>query len=58
VWGYPVLPLLFVLSSVAIVVNQVITQPYESMFGLMLVMAGVPAYLLWARRRPPTGARS
>jgi APA family basic amino acid/polyamine antiporter len=58
VWGYPVLPLLFVLSSVAIVVNQVITQPYESLFGLMLVMAGVPAYLLWARRRPPTGARS
>ena len=58
VWGYPFLPLLFVLSSAAIVVNQVITQPSESLFGLMLVVAGVPAYLLWARRRPPTGVRS
>lgn len=52
VWGYPLLPLLFVASSAAIVVNQMITQPVESAMGLLLVLAGVPAYFLWAKKRP------
>ncbi len=52
VWGYPLLPLLFVASSAAIVVNQMITQPLESAMGLLLVLAGVPAYFLWAKKRP------
>ena len=52
VWGYPLLPLLFVASSAAIVVNQMITQPVESAMGLLLVLAGVPTYFLWAKKRP------
>ncbi|HWP36984.1 MAG TPA: amino acid permease [Gemmatimonadales bacterium] len=50
VWGYPVVPVLFALSSGAIVVNQVITAPGESAAGLGLVAAGLPVYLLWRRR--------
>ena len=53
-WGYPILPALFVLSTVAIVVNQVISQPVESATGLLLVLSGLPVYFLWARRGQPT----
>lgn len=53
-WGYPVLPALFVLSTAVIVINQVISQPTESAIGLLLVLSGLPVYALWARRGQPT----
>jgi len=49
-WGYPLAPLLFIAASLAIVVNQVLSDPRESVFGLLLVAAGLPVYYLWARR--------
>jgi APA family basic amino acid/polyamine antiporter len=53
-WGYPVVPILFALSSGAIVVNQVVTAPGESAAGLGLVALGLPVYWLW-RGRPKRG---
>ncbi|HEU4995340.1 MAG TPA: amino acid permease [Gemmatimonadaceae bacterium] len=52
VWGFPVLPAIFVGSSAAIVLHQIVTQPAESLTGLALVAAGLPVYWLWTRRRP------
>ena len=49
-WGYPVLPAIFVFSSLAIVVNQVVTDPRESVYGLSLVLVGLPVYYLWLRK--------
>lgn len=49
-WGYPFVPAIFALSAFAIVVNQVITDPGESMIGLGFVLLGVPVYYLWGRR--------
>jgi basic amino acid/polyamine antiporter, APA family len=54
-WGYPWLPLLFAFASFAIVLNQVITDPRESAFGLALVLAGLPVYYFWTRAIRPTG---
>jgi len=48
-WGYPWLPAIFVVSSFAIVLNQVVTDPAESLEGLLLVVAGAPVYYLWGR---------
>ena len=45
--GYPVTPILFVLSAAVIVLNTIITQPGRAGVGLGLVLAGVPAYYLW-----------
>lgn len=53
-WGYPILPALFVVSTAVIVINQVISQPLESATGLLLVLSGLPVYVLWARRGQPT----
>jgi APA family basic amino acid/polyamine antiporter len=48
-WGYPFTPALFVVSSFAIVANQILSAPLESMFGLSLVLLGLPAYYFQAR---------
>ncbi len=50
-WGHPVLPAIFVASTAAIVLNQIITDPIESALGLLLVLAGIPVYLVRAGRR-------
>jgi APA family basic amino acid/polyamine antiporter len=49
--GYPVTPVLFVLSAVAIVVNTLVAQPKQGLLGVLVMMTGVPAYLLWKRRK-------
>ncbi|MFN2563722.1 MAG: amino acid permease [Gemmatimonadaceae bacterium] len=52
-WGYPVLPALFIASTVLIIATQLVRQPAESLSGLLFVLAGVPVYYLTAvaRRR-------
>ena len=49
VWGYPVLPAIFVVSTAAIVINQLVAQPAESATGLLFVLLGLPVYYIWAR---------
>ncbi len=44
VWGYPVLPAVFILAAIFLLINTLITSFYQSMIGLMLIMAGVPLY--------------
>jgi basic amino acid/polyamine antiporter, APA family len=52
VWGYPWVPAIFVLASVTIVVNRLVSEPLDSAAGLALVALGIPAYYLWAAPRP------
>jgi APA family basic amino acid/polyamine antiporter len=48
-WGYPVVPAVFVLSSVALVLNTLVEKPVESLIGLFILALGIPAYLHWRR---------
>jgi APA family basic amino acid/polyamine antiporter len=48
--GYPWVPMVFALSAFAIVVNQVASEPADSLIGLGLVVVGLPVYALWTRR--------
>jgi basic amino acid/polyamine antiporter, APA family len=55
-WGYPVLPAIFITSTVLIVATQLLRQPVDSIIGLLFVVAGVPVYYLTVgarRRRTP-----
>jgi len=55
VWGYPVLPAIFIVSTAAIVANQLVSEPRDAAIGLGLVLVGLPIYYLWGRtpgRRP------
>ena len=50
-WGYPVLPVLFIVSTAFIVINQLVSDPRESAIGLLIVLAGLPVYFIRASRR-------
>lgn len=47
---YPVAPLLFVVSSLAIVINTLVSDPRDSAIGLGLLLLGVPIYFVWLKR--------
>jgi APA family basic amino acid/polyamine antiporter len=49
--GYPVVPMLFIASSMAIVINQIVRTPVQAMSGLGLVALGVPVYYFAHRRQ-------
>jgi APA family basic amino acid/polyamine antiporter len=49
-WGYPVVPAIFVLAATALLVNTLVEKPVESVLGLLIVGAGIPAYMWWRRQ--------
>ena len=46
-WGYPLVPALFVILAVCLLVNTFWQQRADSMWGVVLVASGIPAYFLW-----------
>jgi APA family basic amino acid/polyamine antiporter len=53
-WGYPLTPVLFILSSVFLTVNSLIQTFWNSAIGLGLIALGVPVFYFWqGRRRNP-----
>ena len=49
-WGYPVLPVLFVLANLAVFFNTLWTQPRQSLIGCGILAAGIPAYYFWKKK--------
>jgi APA family basic amino acid/polyamine antiporter len=56
-WGFPIAPALFALICFLMVINQIMSDPRNALWGLGLVVAGLPIYYLWrsfnGRRRLP-----
>jgi len=50
VWGYPVVPALFVAGGLFLVVNTLIEKPVESIAGLILLVPGLFFYFYWKRK--------
>ncbi|MGH7633166.1 MAG: APC family permease, partial [Gemmatimonadaceae bacterium] len=48
--GYPVTPILFVLSAAGLVLNTMIAQPLRAAAGIGAVLIGTPAYFAWRSR--------
>jgi len=51
VWGYPVVPAVFVAVALFFLVYMPVADPRNTGLGLLLTAAGVPAYVYWRRRR-------
>jgi APA family basic amino acid/polyamine antiporter len=51
VWGYPVVPIIFGLAMFLIAVNSLLEKPVESLFGIGLIIIGLPVYLFWNKRK-------
>jgi APA family basic amino acid/polyamine antiporter len=50
VWGYPVVPVVFILTSMAFVANTLFERPMESLWGVGMLVLGLPAYFFWRRQ--------
>ncbi|MGH9487837.1 MAG: APC family permease [Terriglobales bacterium] len=50
-WGYPVLPGIFVVAAVYILLKSYAQNFDYSTVGLAIILAGIPGYLYFARRR-------
>ena len=49
--GYPVLPALFVIVAAFVVASSIVSTPRNAALGVLLIAAGVPAFLFWRRQR-------
>ena len=50
-FGYPLVPILFILVATWLVINTLRTNPVESAAGLLLIALGIPFYLYFRRNR-------
>ena len=50
VWGYPVVPAIFILFCIGLFFNTIITRPREAAIGMTLILAGIPVYLYLKRK--------
>jgi APA family basic amino acid/polyamine antiporter len=51
VWGYPVVPALFVLSSALLLYYTFTDNFWNSALGCLVILAGIPVFYAFARRR-------
>ena len=52
--GYPVTPAIFVVVSLAIVLNAYYSAPRVTLLGTLIILAGIPLYLFFTRRERGT----
>ncbi len=50
VWGYPIVPVVFILFCIALVFNTIITRPREAVIGMTLILSGIPVYFFMKRK--------
>ncbi|MGB8494343.1 MAG: amino acid permease [Candidatus Acidiferrum sp.] len=50
-FGYPVLPLLYIVAATGIMVVLLLYQTQTAGLGMAIVLLGVPVYWLWSRRQ-------
>ena len=48
-FGYPLVPILYILMASFIIVSLVILKPDYTWPGLIIVLLGVPVYFIWKR---------
>ncbi len=51
VFGYPAVPLLFVLASLLILLNALVEHPGATGFAFLVILAGIPVHYRWLRVR-------
>ncbi len=49
VWGYPVVPVFFLVTSLGLMVVNYLNRPLESTAAVVTVLLGVPCYFIWIK---------
>ncbi|MGI9054860.1 MAG: APC family permease [Pyrinomonadaceae bacterium] len=50
-FGYPVIPILFIIAATALLLNTLWTSPQKSFIGIFLILAGLPVYYYLTTRK-------
>jgi APA family basic amino acid/polyamine antiporter len=50
-WGYPIVPALFIIAAAVLLVYTFNENRKESFAGLLIILAGIPVFQYFARRR-------
>jgi len=53
-WGYPLVPAIFVLLAGLLLLNTFLERRSDSLWGLLMVGSGIPAFFLWRARSRST----
>ncbi|HEV8081647.1 MAG TPA: amino acid permease, partial [Chitinophagaceae bacterium] len=48
--GYPIVPVIVILFAMALLVNTIIIQPKQTLFGIGLMLSGLPFYYYFKRQ--------
>ncbi len=54
-FGYPVIPAIYILTTLFIMIILLIYKPNYTFPGLLIVLLGIPVYFLWRKRAGSTG---
>lgn len=49
-FGYPVVPIIFLIVTAWLLINTLLTAPAQSLTGIGLILLGLPVYFYWSRR--------
>jgi len=50
-WGFPVLPLVFIVAVLGVVASNIVANPSDAGMGLLIALLGLPVYWFWSRSR-------
>ena len=50
VWGYPVIPAIFIIFCIFLFFNTIVTRPREAAIGMTLILSGIPVFLYLQRK--------
>lgn len=53
-FGYPVIPLIYILLAVTVMIILLIFKPEYTWPGLFIVLLGIPVYFMWKKKSPAT----
>ncbi len=48
-WGYPIVPVIYITMAVVVILDLAYLAPYTAGIGSLLVLTGIPAYLIWRK---------
>jgi basic amino acid/polyamine antiporter, APA family len=51
-WGYPIVPALFVLTTIYLIATTIYNYPVRSIIGLAIIAAGLPVYFYFSNKNP------
>jgi APA family basic amino acid/polyamine antiporter len=57
-FGYPVVPILFLIGALILEISTLLTKPRESIAGIVLILLGCPFYFYWRGRSAKLAAQS